>query len=94
MLDDPDPDTRQLAAREIGETAYTPAIARLEKLLTSSDLAERATAGAAIVRILSAKTSWRSHILADRPLAPPPQATPAAPPTAPPAPPRPASKRP
>jgi len=95
MLDDPESETRQMAARELGETAYTPAIAPLEKLLAGRDLAERVAAGAAIVRILSAKTPWRSHILADQPPAPPPQAAPAAPVAAPPPPPpQPGPKRP
>jgi hypothetical protein len=80
MLDAPEPEMRVLAARELGETAYTPAIARLEKLLTGPDLAERTAAGAAIVRIVSARTSWRSHILADRPPPAAPDAAPAAPP--------------
>ena len=84
MLDAPESEMRLLAARELGETAYTPAIARLERLLTGPDLAERTAAGAAIVRIMSARTSWRSHILADRPPAMTPEAAPGAPPKAPP----------
>jgi len=93
MLDAPDPEMRVLAARELGETAYTPAMTRLEKLLASPDLAERTAAAAAIVRIVSARTSWRSRILADRPPPPTPDAAPPAPPktpskAAPPMPPR------
>ncbi|MBM4016935.1 MAG: hypothetical protein FJ288_01190 [Planctomycetes bacterium] len=60
-------DMRVLAARELGETAYTPALDRLEKLLARGELPERTAAACAIVRILSTHTSWRSRILADRP---------------------------
>ena len=94
MLDAPESEMRMLAARELGETAYTPAIARLEKLLASKDLAERVAAGGAIVRILSAKTSWRSHILADRPPPATPETGPVTPPKTPLLPPRPAPQKP
>jgi len=78
MLDAPEADTRELAARELGGTAYTPAVARLATLLTRPDPLERTAAAAAIVRIRSARRPWRARILVDQPL-PATPATPAAP---------------
>jgi len=63
MLEAPDSPTRVLAARELGETAYTPAVQALQGMLRSKVPLERTTAAAAIVRIRSARQSWRSHIL-------------------------------
>ena len=76
MLGAPDEPTRVLAARELGETAYTPAIPRLEKRLAVGDPMERTTAASSIVRIRAAP-SWRAKILADKP--PPAPAPPPAP---------------
>jgi HEAT repeat protein len=63
MLEAPDSQTRVLAARELGETAYTPAVPALERMLGSQVPLERTTAAASIVRIRSARQPWRSHIL-------------------------------
>ncbi|MEA3368659.1 MAG: hypothetical protein U9R68_11165, partial [Planctomycetota bacterium] len=63
MVEAPDSSTRVLAARELGETAYTPAVQALQRMLRSQVPLERTTAAAAIVRIRSARQSWRSHIL-------------------------------
>jgi HEAT repeat protein len=70
MLEAPEADSRVLAARELGETAYTPALDRLEQMMARGDPLERTTAAASVVRILSARSSWRSRIMEDRP--PPP----------------------
>jgi len=67
MLQAPDSQTRVLAARELGETAYAPAVPALGVLLTSEVPLERTTAAAAIVRIRSAETPWRSRIMAEEP---------------------------
>jgi len=63
MLEAPESQTRVLAARELGETGYTPAVPSLEKMLQSQVPLERTTAAAAIVRIRSARRPWRAHIL-------------------------------
>lgn len=63
MLEAPDSQTRALAARELGETAYTPAVPALERMLASQVPMERTTAAASIVRIRSARQPWRAHIL-------------------------------
>lgn len=63
MLEAPDSQTRVLAARELGETGYTPAVPALETMLQSQVPLERTTAAASIVRIRSARRPWRSHIL-------------------------------
>jgi len=63
MLEAPDSQTRVLAARELGETAYTPAVQALERMLASQVPMERTTAAASIIRIRSARQPWRSHIL-------------------------------
>jgi len=73
--DSPDMNPRVLAARELGETAYTPAVERLGRLLAARDPLERTTAAAAILRIQSARQSWRTRVLADKA---PPQLVPAA----------------
>jgi len=70
FLEAEDLQARLGAARELGETAYRPALERLERLLRSRNPEERTAAAAAMVRILSAERSWRSRILADE--APPP----------------------
>ncbi len=67
MTEAPEADVRLLAATELGETAYTPAIERLEKILAAADPVERTTAAAAIVRIQTDRRPWKSRILADRP---------------------------
>ena len=55
-----------LAARELAETGYRPALEKLgERLKKATDPMERATVAAAMVRILSARQSWRSRILAE-----------------------------
>jgi len=55
-----------LAARELAETGYRPAIEQLEgRLKKATDPMERTTVAAAMVRILSARQSWRSRILAE-----------------------------
>ena len=55
-----------LAARELAETGYRPALEKLgDRLKKATDPMERATVAAAMVRILSARESWRSRILAD-----------------------------
>jgi HEAT repeat protein len=63
MLEAPDSQTRVLAARELGETGYTPAVPPLERMLASQVPLERTTAAGAIVRIRSARRPWQSHIL-------------------------------
>jgi HEAT repeat protein len=70
----PDADTRLVAIRALGETAYTPAIDRLTAVMNKGDLAERTAAAGAILRIQSARQPWRSRILADRPPAAPAKA--------------------
>jgi HEAT repeat protein len=72
LLDSPpsaegESDVRVLASRELAETGYTPAVERLAVLMARGDLTERTSAAAAIIRIRSARQSWRSHILAERP---------------------------
>jgi len=55
-----------LAARELAETGYRPALKKLGgRLKKAANPMERATVAAAMVRILSARDSWRSRILAD-----------------------------
>jgi len=66
MLEAPDSQTRVLAARELGETGYTPAIPSLAGMLRSSVPLERTAAAAAIVRIQSAERPWRSRILKEQ----------------------------
>jgi len=63
MLQAPQSQTRVLAARELGETGYTPAEPALKEMLESRVPLERTTAAASIVRIRSAGQPWRSHIL-------------------------------
>jgi len=63
LLEAPDSETRVLAARELGETGYTPALEPLQKMLASQVPLQRTTAAAAIVRIRSAERPWRSTIL-------------------------------
>jgi len=63
MLEAPDSQTCVLAARELGETGYTPAVQALERMLESEVPLQRTTAAASIVRIRSARRPWRSHIL-------------------------------
>jgi len=63
MLQAPQSQTRVLAARELGETGYTPAVPALERMLASRVPLERTTAAASIVRIRSAGQPWRAHIL-------------------------------
>jgi len=65
FLEAEDQQARLLAARELGETAYKPALKPLERLLAARDLWERTTAAAAMVHILSVEDSWRSRILAE-----------------------------
>ena len=56
-----------LAARELAETGYRPALEKLgDRLKKAADPMERATVAAAMVRILSARESWRSHILIEK----------------------------
>jgi len=71
MLEAPDGETRVLAAREIGETGYTPALESLQTMLASQVPLERTTAAAAIIRIRSAEKPWRSKILREDPGAKP-----------------------
>jgi HEAT repeat protein len=73
----PDLNVRALAAWELAETGYTPAIEPLARLMARGDPMERTASAAAIIRIRSARQPWRSHILADRPA---PAASDAAPP--------------
>ena len=67
MVQAPDSQTRVLAARELGETAYAPAIPALGAMLASEVPLERTAAAAAIVRIRSAEAPWRSRIRAEEP---------------------------
>jgi hypothetical protein len=56
-----------LAARELAETGYRPALEELGgRLKKAADPMERATVAAAMVRILSARESWRSRILTEK----------------------------
>jgi HEAT repeat protein len=75
MVDAPEAENRVLAARRLGETAYTPALGRLENLLSRGDLMERTVAAASILRIRASRESWRSRILSDTTAAPAPTAT-------------------
>ena len=70
MVQAPDSQTRVLAARELGETAYAPAIPALGAMLASDTPLERTTAAEAIVRIRSAEAPWRSRIRAEEEPAP------------------------
>jgi HEAT repeat protein len=79
QADSPEGSPRALAARELGETAYTPAIGRLQKLMTSRDPLDQTTAAAAIVQILSARKSWRAGALAEKPAPEPSLDRPASP---------------
>ncbi|MBE3070639.1 MAG: HEAT repeat domain-containing protein [Planctomycetes bacterium] len=81
LAEAPDAQSRVLAMTELGESGYTPAIERLARFLKSDIPLERAAAAAAIVRLRSAKGSWRDQILMEPPPAPP--QTPSAPPPAP-----------
>ncbi|MGB2755772.1 MAG: HEAT repeat domain-containing protein [Phycisphaerae bacterium] len=66
FLDSEDQQAGILATRELAETGYRPALEKLEgRLKKATDPMERATVAAAMVRILSARESWRSRILAD-----------------------------
>ena len=67
LAEAPEPDTRVLAIRELGETGYTPAIERLARLLRSRLPLERTAAAASIMRIRSAGAFWRTRILVDQP---------------------------
>jgi len=75
MVDAPEAENRVLAARELGETAYTPALGRLETLLARGDPMERTVAATSILRIRASRESWRSRILSDTTAAPAPTAT-------------------
>jgi HEAT repeat protein len=79
LLNAPDTETRMLAARELGETGYTPAIAYLEPLLGSKEPLERTVGAAAILSIGSGRRSWQAHLRAE----PKSSAAPAAPTGAP-----------
>jgi len=62
----PAPELRLMAARELAETGYRPALADLgNRLKKATDPMERATVAAAMVRIQSEGEAWRSRILAD-----------------------------
>ena len=63
MLAAPEQETRVLAARELGETGYEPAVEPLGRLLGKGDLLERTSAAGSIVRIQSAKQSWRNRAM-------------------------------
>jgi hypothetical protein len=63
MLTGPDASARVLAARELGETGYEPALGPLGRLMARGDLAERTSAAGSILRIQALRQSWRTRAL-------------------------------
>ncbi len=63
MLDAPEVPERALAARSLGETAYTPALKPLSRLLAREDLLERTSAAVAMLKIQSSEGPWRKRAL-------------------------------
>jgi HEAT repeat protein len=61
LLDAPEKDLRMLAARELADTAYTPALRALSERAQSGDIQERTAAAAAMLRIQSDPRSWRDR---------------------------------
>ena len=61
FLESPEPASRLLAARELGETGYTPAGPALARPMARSDPMERTTAASSILRIQAETRSWRGH---------------------------------
>lgn len=58
---------RVLAARELGESGYRPALAALGRLMAEGNALERTAAAVSIGRIQSDPTAWRERILEDEP---------------------------
>jgi HEAT repeat protein len=58
LLDAKEPDLKALAAGELGETGYGPALPALARLAKDKDLALRTTVAAAILRIQAQGRSW------------------------------------
>jgi HEAT repeat protein len=61
---------RRMAARELGETGYAPALVPLGKIMDSKDLLERTIAASSTYKILWESQPWIKRAMTDQPTSP------------------------